>query len=167
MYRPCRPSPPAVLVACPAVGEQCLVRIGEGDRMARAGVSRGMVAALLVALALNGCSEDRAATTASTTTRTAQAADCSDDLVACARKSTLADAVPDKATKATGTPIVLGMINQENTPLGSYPELSSASKAAAAFVNAELGGIGGRPIQIEVASTPCRTTRSPTSGASR
>ena len=121
--------------------------------MARAGVSRGMVAALLVALALNGCSEDRAATTASTTTRTAQAADCSDDLVACARKSTLADAVPTKATKATGTPIVLGMINQENTPLGSYPELSSASKAAAAFVNAELGGIGGRPIQIEVCNT--------------
>ena len=56
-----------------------------------------VVMALLVALALNGCSEDRAATTASTTTRTAQAADCSDDLVACARKSTLADAVPDKA----------------------------------------------------------------------
>ena len=62
--------------------------------------------------------------------------------------------VPDQATKATGEPIVLGMINQENTPLGSFPELRLGSQAAVTFINEELGGVGGRPLVLE----PCITT---------
>ena len=45
-------------------------------------------------------------------------------------------------------PIRLGMINQEDTSLGSYPEVRVAAEAAVAFVNAELGGVGGRPIEL-------------------
>lgn len=74
-------------------------------------------------------------------------------LLACARKSTIGDLVPAKPTKATGTPIELGMINQENTPAGSYPELSQAVAAGLKFINDELGGVDGRPIDVDVCNT--------------
>jgi branched-chain amino acid transport system substrate-binding protein len=45
-------------------------------------------------------------------------------------------------------PIRLGMINQEDTPLGSYPEVRVAAEAAVAWINAELGGVGGRPVEL-------------------
>lgn len=110
------------------------------------------VALLLGAAA--GCSEDRADTgSSSSITASESAASCADDLIGCARSSSLGDAVPSEAAKATGEPIVIGMINQENTPVGSYPELSSAAKAAAALVNDRFGGVGGRPIEIEVCNT--------------
>jgi branched-chain amino acid transport system substrate-binding protein len=50
-------------------------------------------------------------------------------------------------------PIVLGMINQEDNPVGSYPELRVAVEAAAAWVNAELGGVDGRPVEIHTCVT--------------
>jgi len=66
-----------------------------------------------------------------------------------------AGTIPDGATPAddTAEPIVVTMINQENSPAGSFPELRAAAQAAVAFVNAELGGVNGRPIQLE----PCIT----------
>jgi branched-chain amino acid transport system substrate-binding protein len=110
--------------------------------------------ALLATVAV-GCSEDRGTTSAasSSTTKPAATASCAQDLLACAATSSIGDVVPEKASKATGEPIVLGMINQENTPLGSYPELSSATRSAIAFVNEELGGVHGRPIELEVCTT--------------
>jgi branched-chain amino acid transport system substrate-binding protein len=119
----------------------------------------GAVAALALAAALLGCSEDRsgsgdgAAAGASTSTTTSSGAACAADLLACARGTTIADLVPDRPAAATGEPIVLGMVNQENTPFGSFPELSAAARAAAAFVNDQLGGVGGRPIEIDVCNT--------------
>ncbi len=66
--------------------------------------------------------------------------------------------VPDTATAAgTDDPIKIGMINQENTPLGSFPELRLGAEAAVAWINAELGGVGGRPIELH----SCITTFSP------
>lgn len=65
--------------------------------------------------------------------------------------------IPDQATEATGEPIKIGMINQEGTPLGSFPELRLADEAGIRFINEELGGIGGRPIEL----VPCITTFSP------
>ncbi|MCB9404126.1 MAG: ABC transporter substrate-binding protein [Microthrixaceae bacterium] len=121
--------------------------------------SRGVtVVALAVALAITalaGCSEDRTTTgaTGSTTTTAAVTATCADDLLGCARRSSIADAVGDEPVKATGDPITLGMINQENTPIGSYPELSSATRAAIEFINTELGGVNGRPLAVEVCNT--------------
>jgi branched-chain amino acid transport system substrate-binding protein len=38
--------------------------------------------------------------------------------------------------------------NLEGDPNGSFPEYSLAIQAAADYVNAELGGLGGRPIEI-------------------
>ncbi|MGI8810100.1 MAG: ABC transporter substrate-binding protein [Acidimicrobiales bacterium] len=57
--------------------------------------------------------------------------------------------------------IVLGMINQEDAPVGSFPETREAAEAAVAHVNEDLGGVNGRPVRLEV----CRTTGTPESSA--
>lgn len=127
----------------------------DGDRGSR---QRGALAAaaLLAVVALAGCSEDRAGdegTTTTAPTTPAATATCAEDLLDCLERSSLGDVAPGEPAQATGEPIVLGMINQENTPLGSYPELSSATRAAIEFVNSELGGVDGRPIELQVCNT--------------
>lgn len=122
--------------------------------MRRAMTYVGVLLALATTAA--GCSEP--AKTASTTERTTptsgSASSCdASDLLGCARRSTLKDFVPAKPLKAAGNPIKLGMINQENSPAGSFPELSAATRAAIKFVNQELGGVDGRPIELEVCNT--------------
>jgi len=57
--------------------------------------------------------------------------------------------------------IVLGMINQEDAPIGSFPEAREAAQAAIAHVNEDLGGVNGRPVRLEV----CKTTGTPESSA--
>jgi branched-chain amino acid transport system substrate-binding protein len=63
--------------------------------------------------------------------------------------------IPDLPVAADESlePIRIGMINQEDTPAGSYPELRYAADAAINFINAELGGVDGRPIEL----VPCIT----------
>jgi branched-chain amino acid transport system substrate-binding protein len=50
-------------------------------------------------------------------------------------------------------PIKIGMINQEDTPLGSFPEVRAAAETAVTFINAELGGVDGRPIELSTCIT--------------
>ncbi|MCU1369010.1 MAG: amino acid/amide transporter substrate-binding protein family [Ilumatobacteraceae bacterium] len=111
--------------------------------------------ATLTAGVLSSCSEAEPEAKTGIGKSTTAAADACDGaaLLACARRSTIGDQVPDKATKATGEPIELGMINQENTAAGSYPELSQAVMAATEFINDELGGVDGRPIEVDVCNT--------------
>jgi branched-chain amino acid transport system substrate-binding protein len=52
------------------------------------------------------------------------------------------------AKKATGTPYVFGMINDE-TGAVTFPEARQGSIAAVNYVNNYLGGINGHPIQID------------------
>lgn len=59
----------------------------------------------------------------------------------------------DAAGGLTGPPIVLGMINQENAPIGSFPELREGAQAAVRYVNRDLRGVGGRPLRLEVCTT--------------
>ena len=54
---------------------------------------------------------------------------------------------------ATGAPVVVGFVNQENAPAGSFPELRLGAQAALRYVNEELGGAGGRPIQLATCAT--------------
>jgi branched-chain amino acid transport system substrate-binding protein len=61
--------------------------------------------------------------------------------------------------RATGEPLVVGMINMEEAPTGSFPELRRDAEAAVRYVNEELGGVNGRPIQLEV----CHTAGTPES----
>jgi len=58
--------------------------------------------------------------------------------------------VPDRATPADASldPLVVGIINQENVPIGSFPEMRLAAQSAFDWINAELGGVNGRPIEV-------------------
>ena len=64
-----------------------------------------------------------------------------------------AGTVPATPTAADpgAEPIKLGMINQENSPAGSFPEIRAAAQAGIEFINNELGGADGRPLEL----VPC------------
>ena len=70
------------------------------------------------------------------------------------------DCTAKKPLKASGDPVVIGLMNPEGDPNGSFPEYRVMSQAAEKWINEELGGIGadyvagkpGRPIKIEVCS---------------
>ena len=67
--------------------------------------------------------------------------------------------LPDgpQAADPDAEPVRVGMINQEGTPLGSFPEVRLGAEAAITFINEELGGIDGHPLEL----VPCTTTFSP------
>jgi branched-chain amino acid transport system substrate-binding protein len=65
----------------------------------------------------------------------------------------------EQAKRATGKPLVLGMINMEDSPTGSFPEVRRDAEAAVRYVNEELDGVHNRPLQVEV----CRTQGTPES----
>ena len=48
-----------------------------------------------------------------------------------------------------GDPIVIGMVNTEGTPGLDFPEIATSTQAAVDYLN-EHGGLGGRPIELEV-----------------
>jgi len=50
--------------------------------------------------------------------------------------------------QATGTPVRVGLINNEGSSPQSEPSVGDAAEAAADYANAELGGIGGHPIKV-------------------
>jgi len=113
-------------------------------------------------LVATACSEDRSGTSSgsdgstnsSDSSGSEVAASCDPaELLECARASSIAEWVPDEATVATGSPITLGMINQENTAVGSFPELSQGVQAAMDFVNEQLGGVDGHPLELELCNT--------------
>ena len=55
--------------------------------------------------------------------------------------------------EAEGDPVVVGLINQEGSPSGSFPEVRTDAEAAVRYVNAQLDGVAGRPIQLETCAT--------------
>jgi branched-chain amino acid transport system substrate-binding protein len=116
---------------------------------------RAVLAVAVVAAALSGCSEQDGpvAATAAVGGPGAAPGCVGEDLLDCARDSTLAPLVPGEPTAAVGEPIVIGMMNTETSPAGSYGELSRAVDAAVEFVNSELGGVGGRPVELSLCDT--------------
>jgi branched-chain amino acid transport system substrate-binding protein len=72
--------------------------------------------------------------------------------------------VPDagaatKPKKASGEPVTFGFINQEDSPLGSFTEYRIGAEAAVDYVNKQLDGLHGRPIELD----QCITKGSPES----
>jgi branched-chain amino acid transport system substrate-binding protein len=51
-------------------------------------------------------------------------------------------------SEATGTPVKVGYINQEQAATGSFPELRVATEAAFHYVTKDLGGANGHPIEL-------------------
>jgi len=115
------------------------------------------VLVVLFALAV-GCSEatppDAQSSTASTGAAAASTCAAAASVVACAPAgSMLASVMPDTATAASGSPIVIGTINQDTGATGAFPELTAADKVAIDFINTELGGVDGHPIELVTCNT--------------
>jgi branched-chain amino acid transport system substrate-binding protein len=62
--------------------------------------------------------------------------------------------------KATGSPVVLGVLNLESGPV-TFPEVYQAEQAAVAYVNDYKGGLGGHPIKL----VHCATDGQPSTSA--
>jgi len=56
-----------------------------------------------------------------------------------------------EAADSSEPPILIGFTNVDSGPVGALPELHDAADAAVALINAELGGVGGRPVEL----VPC------------
>jgi branched-chain amino acid transport system substrate-binding protein len=113
-------------------------------------IAASLVTAAAVGITLAGCSESVPEASSPTT---APFTCAPTQLLDCAQQSVIGPYAPAEPTKATGEPINLGMINQENTPAGSFPELSLAVKAGIEFLNNEMNGVNGRPIVLDVCNT--------------
>jgi len=63
--------------------------------------------------------------------------------------------VPDTGTPADPSkpPVKIGFMNIDSGPIAATPELHQATDAAVEFINTELGGVHGRPIQIVFCET--------------
>lgn len=124
----------------------------------------GMACILLVA----GCSEDP--TKATTTTEDTSATTLIDGAIAplpgdgsvvslYAGSNWTLGTVPETAIAAdpTKSPIKVGFINTDSGPIAATPELHAATDAAVEFINTELGGVDGHPIEL----VPCQVDISP------
>lgn len=123
---------------------------GTASRRSGTAVLAVIATAAVMMLIAPACSESASQESSSTTLPSTCAPTA---LLDCARQSVLAPYTPASATVATGEPIHLGMINQDNTVAGSFPELSLAVKAGIEFINKEMGGVRGRPLSLEVCNT--------------
>ena len=63
-----------------------------------------------------------------------------------------ASAALGTAKKASGSPIVVGLINLESGPV-TFPEYRQSAEAAVKYINDYKGGIGGHPVQLETCAT--------------
>jgi branched-chain amino acid transport system substrate-binding protein len=63
------------------------------------------------------------------------------------------------ATKGSGKPIVVGFYNQENSSALNFPDYASGTRAAISYINDQLGGVEGHPIDLAT----CKTAGTPES----
>jgi branched-chain amino acid transport system substrate-binding protein len=101
---------------------------------------RFVLAAAVCALAVVACGDD----------------DGEEGRAGSAGASTATD-VLGPSNPAKGEPIPLAGINFELNPAGSFPQVRHGAQAAVRYVNEHLGGIGGRPLELDV----CLTDGSP------
>jgi len=98
------------------------------------------VAALLVLAACGGDDDDASSSTTEAPTDTT--------------------AAPEEVAAASGEPVVVGYVTMDNGPL-AQPAVGQAARAAVKYANENLGGVGGRPLQLD----ECATDFSPESSA--
>jgi branched-chain amino acid transport system substrate-binding protein len=119
-----------------------------------------IVATVLVAACSESAKPGAGSNGTATTTLGSAGAKCEQaaSVVACAPTGTmLSPYLPKTATRASGSPIVIGTINQDTGAAGAFPELTVADKVAVDFINTELNGIDGHPIEL----LPCNTNFNP------
>jgi branched-chain amino acid transport system substrate-binding protein len=82
---------------------------------------------------------------------------CSDDGTSTAESSSAGDTTATSAgTRASGEPIRIGFVNSEGGAF-SVPELRVGNEVAESYINEQLGGVKGRPLQV----SRCTTDGSP------
>ena len=112
-----------------------------------------LVVAVLAAAALTACSEPAPDDGGSGGIPGGGSSCDRPSVLACIGDDTTLGRISHKPVEASGEPIRLGMVNQETGAAGAFPELSRASQAAIDFINAELGGVDGRPLTLDVCDT--------------
>ncbi len=138
------------------------------ERPAAARAAAGGFALLLLAAGAVGCSEksgdvEATATTLPPSTPTTEC--IADSIVECAPEgSTVADLLPDTPAAAQGEPVRIGMINNDTGPAAAFPEISRGAEAAVTWINEELGGVDGRPIELIGCDTEFSATGSQSCG---
>jgi branched-chain amino acid transport system substrate-binding protein len=76
-----------------------------------------------------------------------------------AQSSDSGTSTQSSGTKAAGIPISVGFYNQENSSTINYPDYASGTRAAISYINNELGGVDGHPIDLAT----CKTAGTPES----
>jgi branched-chain amino acid transport system substrate-binding protein len=115
--------------------------VTEGQRY-RPGVA---VSAVALAIALGACGDESSGGSAAGTSTTSSSADLSQ---AADIYSKFTGGAAGKAD-AGKSPVVIGFVNDEGG-IPDFPEGSVAAKAAAKFVNDNLGGVDGHPVELNV-----------------
>lgn len=98
-----------------------------------------IAALMLGAIALAACGSSESSSEASASDAGAP--------VSAAASTEPAGSAPAAVPGPEGDPVKIGLINQENETV-AFPEGSAAAKAVVAYLNAEKGGIGGRPVEL-------------------
>jgi branched-chain amino acid transport system substrate-binding protein len=106
------------------------------------------------AVVVAGCGSSSSSTSAGSASSTSAGSS------AASSSTTPASSALGTPHKATGTPYVFGLTNDEAGPV-TFPEARQGEIAAAAYVNDYLGGINGHPIQL----ADCISDASPATSA--
>lgn len=102
-----------------------------------------LLALSLAAVAATGCGSDDSSSSDSAAAKTTSGA--------ATQAAPPADAL-GTAKKASGEPIVLGLLNLESGPV-TFPEYRQAAEVAVKYINDYKGGIGGRPVELASCAT--------------
>ena len=104
-----------------------------------------------LALVAGACTESTSSAPTATTAASAAATDAASATTEAAQSNQWAlDYTGGRAGPADDSlePIVIGYVNQEGS-VPAFPEATAGTEAAVEFVNRELGGIGGHPLQLK------------------
>jgi len=100
------------------------------------------------ALAVAGCGSSSSSSSASASPSSSASASASASTSAASTTASAGASVFGTAHKATGTPYVFGLINDETGPV-TFPEARQGEIAAADYINNYLDGINGHPIVLD------------------
>lgn len=113
-------------------------------RALRRGVPAFLAAATLIGAA--ACSSSSSSTGSTSGTSSPGPATSGSGTSSALSTAGLSAYLPGK--QATGTPVKVGLINNEGSSPAAEPTVGDSAVAAADYANAELGGIGGHPIKV-------------------
>jgi len=117
-----------------------------------------LAAMLLLAAVVAGCGGGGSTTNGG---NTEAASEAEGEAEPAAEEGEAGGASLGKPDKATGSPIVFGMLNLENGPV-TFPQSREGAEAAIEYVNNYKGGIQGHPIELAECATdgqPATSTR--------